>query len=128
MKKVYIIDGARTAFTAFGGSFATVDAVQLGTKTAVEALKRSNVNPEQVDHIIYGGVITTGANSAYLASHIGLKAGVPQEVPALTLNRLCGSGMQSVITAAQHILLGEANVVLAGGAENMSQSPYSNLP
>lgn len=127
MTNVYIIDGARTAFTAFGGSFAGVDAVQLGTATAVEALKRSRVKPEQIDHIVYGGVITTGANSAYLARHIGLYAGVPQEVPALTQNRLCGSGMQSVVTAAQQILLGEANAVLAGGAENMSQSPYANF-
>ena len=127
MKNVYIVDGARTAFTAFGGSFATTDAVQLGTKTAIEALKRANVQPEQVDHVVYGGVITTGANSAYLARHIGLYAGIPKEVPALTLNRLCGSGMQSVISAAQMIQLGEGNVVLAGGAENMSQSPYSNF-
>ena len=127
MTNVYIIDGARTAFTEFGGSFAAVDAVQLGTATAVEALKRSGVKPEQIDHVVYGGVITTGQNSAYLARHIGLYAGVPQEVPALTQNRLCGSGMQSVVTAAQQILLGEANAVLAGGAENMSQSPYSNF-
>lgn len=127
MTNVYIVDGARTAFTAFGGSFAGVDAVQLGTVTAVEALKRSGVKPEQIDHVVYGGVITTGQNSAYLARHIGLYAGVPQEVPALTQNRLCGSGMQSVVTAAQQILLGEANAVLAGGAENMSQSPYSNF-
>ena len=127
MTNVYIIDGARTAFTAFGGSFAGVDAVQLGTVTAIEALKRSGVKPEQIDHVVYGGVITTGQNSAYLARHIGLYAGVPQEVPALTQNRLCGSGMQSVVTAAQQILLGEANAVLAGGAENMSQSPYSNF-
>ena len=127
MTNVYIIDGARTAFTAFGGSFAGVDAVQLGTATAVEALKRSGVKPEQIDHVVYGGVITTGQNSAYLARHIGLYAGVPQEVPALTQNRLCGSGMQSVVTAAQQILLGEANAVLAGGAENMSQSPYANF-
>lgn len=127
MANVYIVDGARTAFTAFGGSFAGVDAVQLGTATAVEALQRSGVKPEQVDHIVYGGVITTGPNSAYLARHIGLHAGVPQEVPALTQNRLCGSGMQSIVTAAQQILLREADVVLAGGAENMSQSPYSNF-
>ena len=127
MTNVYIIDGARTAFTAFGGSFAGVDAVQLGTATAVEALKRSRVKPEQIDHVVYGGVITTGPNSAYLARHIGLYAGVPQEVPALTQNRLCGSGMQSVVTAAQQILLGEADAVSAGGAENMSQSPYSNF-
>lgn len=127
MENVYIIDGARTAFTSFGGSFANVDAVQLGTATAIEALKRAKVQATDVDHVIYGGVITTGPNSAYLARHIGLKAGVPQEIPALTLNRLCGSGMQSIVSAAQHILLGEANVVLAGGAENMSQSPYSTF-
>ncbi|MCG7336540.1 acetyl-CoA C-acetyltransferase [Sporosarcina sp. ACRSM] len=127
MSNVYIIDGARTAFTAFGGSFAKVDAMKLGTVTAVEALKRSNVQPEQVDHVIYGNVIHTGTNAAYLARHIGLKAGIPQEVPALTLNRLCGSGMQSVVTAAQHIVLGEADIVLAGGAENMSQAPYANF-
>ncbi|AWE08768.1 acetyl-CoA C-acyltransferase [Lysinibacillus sp. 2017] len=127
MKNVYIIDGARTAFTAFGGPFTTMDAVQLGTKTAIEALKRSNVQPEQVDHVIYGGVIATGTNSAYLARHIGLYAGVPKEIPALTLNRLCGSGMQSVVSAAQMIQLGEGEVVLAGGAENMSQAPYSNF-
>lgn len=127
MANVYILDGARTAFTEFGGSFKDVDAVQLGVVTAKEALTRSGVKPEQVDHVVYGGVITTGANSAYLARHIGLYAGVPQEIPALTLNRLCGSGLQSVVTGAQQILLGESQVVLAGGAENMSQSPYSNF-
>jgi acetyl-CoA acetyltransferase family protein len=127
LSNVYIVNGARTAFTAFGGSFAKVDATELGTATAVEALKRSNVQPEQVDHVIYGNVIHTGTNAAYLARHIGLKADIPQEVPALTLNRLCGSGMQSIVTAAQHIVLGEADIVLAGGAENMSQAPYSNF-
>lgn len=127
MKNVYIVDGARTAFTTFGGSFTSTDAVKLGTATAIEALKRAGVGAEQVDHVVYGGVITTGANSAYLGRHIGLYAGVPLEVPALTLNRLCGSGMQSVISAAQMIQLGEGDVVLAGGAENMSQAPYSNF-
>ena len=127
MSTVYILDGARTAFTAFGGSFSSTDAVQLGTLTAIDALKRSGVSAEDVDHVIYGGVITTGPNSAYLARHIGLYAGVPQHVPALTVNRLCGSGMQSVVSGAQQILLGESNVILAGGAENMSQSPYSNF-
>lgn len=127
MENIYLVNGARTAFTSFGGSFAAVDAVELGTQTAIEALKRANVQPEQVDHVVYGGVIPSSENSAYLARHIGLKAGVPKEVPALTLNRLCGSGLQSIITAAQHILLGEANIILAGGAENMSQSPYANF-
>ena len=127
MSNVYIINGARTAFTEFGGSFAKVDAATLGTATAIEALKRSKVKPEQVDHVVYGNVIHTGKNASYLSRHIGLNAGVPQEVPALTLNRLCGSGMQAVVTAAQTIMLEEANIILAGGAENMSQSPYSNF-
>lgn len=127
MMNVYIVDGARTAFTSFGGSFASIDAVELGAATAVEALKRSKVDPDQVDHVVYGGVIATGVNASYLARHIGLKAGVPKETPALTVNRLCGSGMQSIVTAAQQILLGEADIVLAGGTENMSQAPYSNF-
>lgn len=127
MENVYLVDGARTAFTAFGGSFANVEATELGTATAIEALKRSNVKAEDIDHVIYGNVIHSSLNAAYLARHIGLKAGVPKEVPALTLNRLCGSGAQAVVSAAQHILLGEADLVLAGGAENMSMSPYSNF-
>jgi len=124
---VYIIDGARTAFTAFGGSFAGVDASDLGKATAVEALKRSNVKAEQIDHVIYGNVVHTSVNAAYFSRHIGLKANVPEEVPAITLNRLCGSGAQAVVSAAQEILLGNADIVLAGGVENMSQSPYSNF-
>ncbi|TSI10657.1 acetyl-CoA C-acetyltransferase [Lysinibacillus sp. BW-2-10] len=127
MTNVYIVEGARTAFTSFGGSLATVNAVELGTVTAVEALKRANVEPEKIDHVIYGNVIHSGVNAAYLARHIGLKAGVPKEVPALILNRLCGSGLQSIVTSAQHILLGEGDIILAGGAENMSQSPYANF-
>ncbi|MFC5557617.1 acetyl-CoA C-acetyltransferase [Ureibacillus thermophilus] len=127
MGNVYLVDGARTAFTSFGGSFANTNAVALGAATAIEAMKRSKVLPEQIDHVIYGNVIATSGNAAYLARHIGLHAGVPKEVPALTLNRLCGSGMQSIVTAAQSILLGEGDVILAGGAENMSQSPFSNF-
>ncbi|MBM4763334.1 acetyl-CoA C-acetyltransferase [Bacillus sp. B15-48] len=127
MTEVFIVDGARTAFGKFGGSFANTNATELGMVTAVEALKRSNVAPEQVDHVIYGNVIHTQKSASYLSRHIGLHSGVPQEVPALTLNRLCGSGMQAVVSAAQHILVGDANIVLAGGAENMSQAPYSNF-
>lgn len=127
MENVYLVNGARTAFGGFGGSFANVGATELGTATAVEALKRSNVKAEDIDHVVYGNVIHSSVNAAYLARHIGLKAGVPKEVPALTLNRLCGSGAQAVVTAAQNILLGEADMVLAGGAENMSMSPYANF-
>ena len=127
MNNVYLIDGARTAFGGFGGSFVNTDATELGAATAVEALKRSNVKAEDINHVFYGNVIHSSLNAAYIARHIGLKAGVPKEVPALTLNRLCGSGAQAVVAAAQHILLGEADLVLAGGAENMSMSPYSNF-
>jgi|SRR5690625_423153 len=127
MKNVYLVDGARTAFTEFGGSFKSIDATDLGKETAINAFKRSNVDPEQVDQVIYGNVIHTSENAAYLARHIGLKAGVDESVPALTLNRLCGSGAQSVVSAAQQIMLNEADIVLAGGAENMSQSPYANF-
>lgn len=127
MEDVYLIEGARTAFTAFTGSFATVSAIQLGTVTAVEALNRSKVAPEDVDAVFYGNVIATGKDAAYTARHIALLTGLPEEVPALTLNRLCGSGLQSVISGAQEIQLGESQIVLAGGTENMSQAPFSNF-
>lgn len=127
MKTVYLVEGARTAFTSFGGSFAQVKAVDLGAVTAVEALKRSSVDASQVDHVIYGNVIHSDTNAAFLARHIGLNAGVPVEVPAYTISRLCGSGSQSIVSAAQLILLNEADIVLAGGAENMSMAPYANF-
>lgn len=127
MSSVYIVDGARTAFTSFGGSFAHVKADDLGAATAIEALKRSKVDASQVDHVIYGNVIHSSTNASFLSRHIGLKAGVPVEVPAYNVNRLCGSGSQSVVSAAQLILLNEAEIVLAGGAENMSMAPYSNF-
>lgn len=127
MKNVYIIDGARTAFTSFGGSFSNVLATELGVVTAKEALKRSNLTPDKIDHVFYGNVIHTSENAAYLARHIGLGAGVPEKVGALTLNRLCGSGLQSIISGAQSIILNEGEINLVGGAENMSMSPYSNF-
>lgn len=127
MAEVYLVNGARTAFTSFVGSFAQVNAVDLGAATAVEALKRANVEANQVDHVIYGNVIHSHTNASFLSRHIGLKAGVPVEVPAFSVNRLCGSGAQSIVSAAQLILLNEAQIVLAGGAENMSMAPYANF-
>ncbi|MFP5109463.1 acetyl-CoA C-acetyltransferase [Neobacillus sp. C211] len=127
MQEVYLIEGARTAFTKFGGSFAQTGATELGKASAVEAMCRSKVDPMQIDHVIYGNVIHTEKNASYLSRHIGLYSGVPKEVPAFTLNRLCGSGLQAVVSAAQHILVGDAGIVLAGGVENMSQSPYVNF-
>ena len=127
MSKVYLVDGARTAFTAFGGSFASVKASELGAVTAEEALKRAKVDPEQVDHVIYGNVISSETTAAYIARHIGLHVGVPKEVPAYVLNRLCGSGLQSIVSGAQEILVNDADIILAGGVENMSQAPYANF-
>ncbi|MFJ8064671.1 acetyl-CoA C-acetyltransferase [Psychrobacillus sp. NPDC096426] len=127
MSSVYMVDGARTAFTSFGGSFAQVKADDLGAATAVEALKRAKVDATQVDHVIYGNVIHSSTNASFLSRHIALKAGIPVEVPAYNVNRLCGSGAQSIVSAAQLILLNEADIVLAGGAENMSMAPYANF-
>lgn len=127
MTKVYLIDGARTALTSFGGSFAATKTSELGTATAIAAMERANVEPEQIDHVIYGNVIHSETNAAYLARHIGLRSGVPIDKPALTLNRLCGSGLQAIISGAHEILLNDAGIVLAGGVENMSQAPYANF-
>jgi acetyl-CoA acyltransferase 2 len=127
LKNVYLIEGARTAFTSFGGSFSNVLAEDLGAATATEAIKRAKISPTNINHVIFGNVIHSYTNATYLSRHIGLKAGIPQVVPAYTVNRLCGSGAQAIISAAQHIQLGEADIVLAGGADNMSMAPYANF-
>ena len=108
----------------YNGAFADMSAIDLGVHAAAEALKRSGVEPAQVDHVIFGNVLQTSGDAIYGARHVGLKAGVPKEVPALTVNRLCGSGFESIVQGAQRILLGEAETVLAGGMENMSQAPH----
>lgn len=123
-REVYIIEGARTPFGTYGGSLAHETATSLGTVAAVEALKRAGVAAEQVDNVVIGGVIQSHNGSAYLARHIALASGIPQEVPALTVNRLCGSGLQSVLTAAKDMMLGESEIALVGGAESMSLTPY----
>src|SRR5882762_6017081 len=117
MKDIVILDGARTPMAEYNGSFSDITAIDLGVIAAKGALARSGVAPEEVNHVIVG-------NALYGARHVGLKAGVPKEVPALTLNRLCGSGIQSIISAAEQIQLDEATTVLAGGMENMSQAPH----
>src|SRR5581483_6540891 len=99
-------------------------AIDLGVVAAKEALRRSQMAPQEIDHVIVGNALQTSGDAIYGARHVGLKAGVPKEVPALTLNRLCGSGIQSIITAAEQIELDEAKTVLAGGVENMSQAPH----
>jgi acetyl-CoA acetyltransferase family protein len=124
MEKAVLLDGARTAFGNFGGSIKDIGATELGVITAKEAMVRAGVSPEEISESIYGNVVPSEKNAIYLARHIGLKAGIPKEVPALTVNRLCGSGMEAIILAAKKIYLQEGNVVLAGGVESMSQTPY----
>lgn len=124
MKEVWILGGARTPFGSFGGELREVSAVNLGVMAAKAALERTGVPAAAVDDVVVGNVIPTGKDAAYLARHIALGAGVPVEAPALTVNRLCGSGLQSVLSAAYSIREGESSVALAGGAESMSQAPY----
>lgn len=122
--ELVILNGARTPFGKFGGGLKDISAVDLGVIATLEALKRSQLDPERIDHIVFGNVVQSDPTAIYLSRHIGIKSGLKVETPALTVNRLCGSGMQAVINAAEQILLGESGIVVAGGAENMSQIPY----
>ncbi|HVG83389.1 MAG TPA: acetyl-CoA C-acetyltransferase [Vicinamibacterales bacterium] len=121
---VFILGGARTPMTQYVGALKEVSAIDLGATAARGALAKSGVEPGWVDHVVFGNVQQSSVDAHYGARHVGLKAGLPIEVPALTVNRLCGSGIQAVLSGAQHIKLGEAGVVLAGGMENMSQVPH----
>jgi acetyl-CoA acyltransferase 2 len=119
-----ILEGARTAMIRYMGAFDDTNALELGAAAGKEAVRRAHVDPQEFDHVIFGNVMQTSADALYGARHVGLKAGLPIETPAVTVNRLCGSGMESITQAAQRILLGEAKMVLAGGTENMSQCPH----
>jgi acetyl-CoA acetyltransferase family protein len=110
--------------TGFVGALKDVPALELGAVAARGAFAKTDVKPAWIDHVIIGNVLHTSADAIYGARHVGLKAGLPVEVPALTVNRLCGSGIQAAVTGAQLIQLGEANIVLTGGVENMSQAPH----
>ena len=124
MKDVVVIDGARTAFGTYGGALRDISATDLAIVAAKGALERSRVDPKRIDHVIFGNVLQTSGDAVYFARHIGLKSGVPIETPALTVNRLCGSGLQAILLGAQEIQLGQAEFVLAGGGENMSMAPH----
>jgi acetyl-CoA acetyltransferase family protein len=123
-KDVFILGGARTPMTQHVGALKDFSAIDLGAIASKAALERTGTKPEWVDHVVFGNVQQSSVDAHYGARHVGLKAGVPQDVPALTVNRLCGSGIQAVLSGAQHIQLDEAGVVLAGGMENMSQVPH----
>jgi acetyl-CoA C-acetyltransferase len=123
-REVVVLSGARTAIGGFGGSLKDFPPSDLGALCVREVVKRAGVEPGEVGHVVFGNIIHTDAHDPYLARVAGVKGGLPVETPALTLNRLCGSGLQALITAAQAIMLGDADVAVAGGAENMTRSPY----
>lgn len=121
---VVILGGARTPMAEYVGAFKDVSALELGAQAARAALERAGVPAADVDQVVMGNALQTSGDAIYGARHVGLKAGVPIETPALTVNRLCGSGIQSVVSAAQMIRLGESRVAIAGGMENMTQAPH----
>jgi acetyl-CoA C-acetyltransferase len=123
-REVVVLSGVRTAIGGYGGSLKDIPPSDLAARCVREAVSRSGVDPNEVGHIVFGNIIHTDSHDHYLARVAGIKGGLPHSTPALTLNRLCGSGLQAIVTAAQAIMLGDADVTVAGGAENMSRSPY----
>jgi acetyl-CoA acetyltransferase family protein len=123
-KDVFIIGGARTPMTEYTGALKDVSALELGAIASRAAFEKTGVQPEWIEHAVFGNVLQTSSDAIYGARHVALKAGVPNEVPALTVNRLCGSGIQAAVSGAQLIQLDEAHLVLTGGMENMSQAPH----
>ena len=121
---IVLLSAVRTGFGSFGGALKDLSATDLGVFAARGALLRAGLESGKVDHVIFGNVIQTSADAIYLARHVALRAGCPEETPALTVNRLCGSGFEAITQAAQLIMLGHADVVLAGGTESMSQAPH----
>jgi acetyl-CoA acetyltransferase family protein len=121
---VVIVAGARTPMARYTGAFSEVSAIDLGAHASKAAIQKSQVDPAEFDHAIFGNVMQTSADAIYGARHVGLKAGLKMETPAVTVNRLCGSGIEAIVQGAQRLLLGEANMVLAGGMENMTQAPF----
>ena len=121
---VVIVAGARTPMARYTGAFSDVSAIELAAAASKEAIRRSNADPGEFDHAIFGNVMQTSADALYGARHVALKAGLRTETPAVTVNRLCGSGIESISQAAQRLLLGESELILAGGMENMTQAPF----
>src|SRR6516164_10991626 len=124
MKEIVIVAGKRTPMGEYGGALREVSAIDLAAIASKAAISQSQLEPREFDHAIFGNALQTSGDAIYGARHVALKAGVPKEVPALTVNRLCGSGFESIVQGAHRILLGEAETVLAGGMENMSQAPH----
>jgi len=124
-REVVVVSGVRTAIGDFGGSLKDFPPTDLGARVVREVLSRGSVSGEEVDHVVFGNVVHTEPKDMYLARVAAMYGGVAQHTPALTLNRLCGSGLQAIVSAAQCVLLGDAEIAIAGGAESMSRAPYS---
>lgn len=123
-KEIWIVGAKRTAFGAMSGSFKDRSAVELGVDASRAAIAQAGIDPKEFGHVMFGNVQQTAVDAIFAARHVGLKSGLPIETPALTVNRLCGSGFQALVSAAEQILLGEAHAVLAVGSENMTQAPH----
>lgn len=124
MEKIVVVAGQRTAFGSFGGSLKDISATDLTVHAAKGCLNQIGIKPENIDHVVIGNVVQSGNDAAYLPRHVGLKLGLPVSTPAFAVNRLCGSGFQAWVNAAQMLTTGEATCVLAGGVEQMSLVPY----
>jgi acetyl-CoA C-acetyltransferase len=124
MTNVVISSAARTAIGSYGKSLAAVKPTELGAIAAKAAIERAGIEPSQVDHVVFGNVIHTEPADMYMARVVGMNADIPKETPAFTVNRLCGTGVQAIVSAAQSIQAGDSDVALAGGAESMSRGPY----
>ena len=123
-RDVVILSGKRTGFGTFGGSLKDFTATDLGVVSSTAAIEAAGIPADQIDHTFFGNALQTSADAIYLARHVALRAGVPQDKPALTVNRLCGSGFEAIVQGAKEIVLGEADVCLTGGTESMSQAPH----
>lgn len=123
-RDVVLLSGKRTGFGSFGGSLKDLSATDLGVISSKAAIDAAGISPEQIDHSFFGNALQTSSDAIYLARHVALRSGVPEERPALTVNRLCGSGFEAIVQGAKEILLGEADVCLTGGTESMSQAPH----
>jgi len=127
-RDIVILDGARTAIGTFGGKLSSIAPTATAAAVAVEAMKRSGVDPAQIGHVVFGHVINTEPRDMYLSRVAAVDAGIPETTPAFNVNRLCGSGAQAIVSAAQHLMLGDTDFALAGGAESMSRAPTRPNP
>ena len=126
-REVVVVSGVRTAIGTFGGSLKDVPPTELGAQVVREALKRANTDGKDVGHVVFGHVVNTEPKDMYLSRVAAIHGGCSEGTPAFNVNRLCGSGLQAILSASQSILLGDTDIAIGGGAENMSRAPFASL-